>query len=230
MTAFSSQNPAYPATPKYPNQFRAQGKAPSGYNLNILQKLNPQQQQIFSSLYGGSQPGMEAGLDYLSGLAMGNDESFAQTEAPAMRQFQGLAGQISSRFSGMGMGGRRSSGFQNMMGQQTSDFAQDLMAKRMAIRDNAIKSLTGIGQQLLGTETQIPTLTQKQQKPTSSWASIGLPLAGAAVGALAGNPFMADAASKGFTGAGGFGALFSGMNPGDIFSGMNAGSQMASAF
>ena len=51
-------------------------------------------------------------------------------EAPALKQFSGLQGNLASRFSGMGSGARRSSGFQNTSNQAASDFAQQLQANK----------------------------------------------------------------------------------------------------
>lgn len=116
-----------------------------GYKQYSMPQFTPEQMQLFQSLF--SQIGPES---YLSKLAGGDEEAFNQMEAPAMRQFQGLQGQLASRFSGMGMGGRRSSGFQNTMNQASSDFAQDLQSRRQGLQQQAIRDLMGLSNDLLG--------------------------------------------------------------------------------
>jgi len=110
-------------------------------------------------------------------------------EAPAMRQFAGLQGNLASRFSGMGMGGRKSSGFQNTANQATSDFAQQLQSRRMDLQRQAIKDLHGMGNELLGQRPYENFLTQDQEKKKPMWQQIlsgALPLAGAGVGGFFG--------------------------------------------
>ena len=83
-------------------------KIPKGYEQGTLQQFTPEQMNLFKSMFG------QVGPDSFLGKLAGGDQSmFEQMEAPAMRQFQGLQGQLASRFSGMGMGSRRGSGFQN---------------------------------------------------------------------------------------------------------------------
>ena len=122
------------------------GKARGGYRPAQMQQFTPEQMNLFQSMFG------QVGPDsFLSKLAGGDESTFNQIEAPAMRQFQGLQGNIASRFSGMGSGGaRRSSGFQNTMNQASSNFAQDLQAQRMGLQRNAIMDLHGMSNDLLG--------------------------------------------------------------------------------
>jgi hypothetical protein len=116
------------------------GKAQGGYKPAQMQQFTPDQMQLFQQMFGQVSPD-----SYLSKLAGGDESMFNQIEAPAMRQFQGLQGNIASRFSGMGSGGaRRSSGFQNTMNQASSDFASDLQSQRMGLQRNAIKDLMRI--------------------------------------------------------------------------------------
>lgn len=122
------------------------GKSKGGYKPAQMQQFTPEQMQLFQNMFG------QVGPDsYLSKLAGGDEGAFNQIEAPAMRQFQGLQGNIASRFSGMGSGGaRRSSGFQNTMNQASSDFASDLQAQRMGLQRNAIRDLHDMSSSLLG--------------------------------------------------------------------------------
>lgn len=120
-------------------------KVPSGYKIGQLQQFTPEQMDLFKSLFGHVGQG-----SYLSRLASGDEGLFEEMERPALRQFSGLQGNLASRFSGMGMGARRSSGFQNTMNQAASDFAQDLQSRRQDLQRQAIGDLLGMGQQLLG--------------------------------------------------------------------------------
>src|SRR5580698_10554595 len=88
---------------------------PKGYQKGQLSQFTPEQMQLFQSMFGQVAPG-----SYLSKLASGDQSQFDQLEAPAMRQFGELQGNIASRFSA-GFGGpgassaRHRSGFQNTM-------------------------------------------------------------------------------------------------------------------
>jgi hypothetical protein len=84
-----------------------------------------------------------------------------------MRQFSALQGGLASRFSGAGMGARRSSGFQNTASQANSDFAQTLQANRQGLQRQALMDLHGISQGLLN---QQPYGLQKRgQNQPSGW-------------------------------------------------------------
>lgn len=117
-----------------------------GYNQMQMPQFTPDQMKLFQQMFSHVGPD-----SYLSKLAGGDEETFNQMEAPAMRQFQGLQGQLASRFSGAGgLGARRSSGFQNTMSQASSDFAQDLQSRRQQMQQSAIQQLMGLSSQLLG--------------------------------------------------------------------------------
>jgi hypothetical protein len=139
----------------------------SGYKQASMSRLSPEQQQLFSTLMGGSLPGIEGGLGQLTQMAQGGTPEFwEQMEAPAMRQFAGLQGNLASRFSGMGMGSRRSSGFQNSMTGATTDFAERLQSQRLGLQQKAISDLLGVGRDLLGRDTRENFLVQ------SPWMSM----------------------------------------------------------
>lgn len=169
-------------------------KVPSGYKAGQLQQFSPEQMQLFQQLFSQVNP-----ESYLSRLAGGDQSLFEEMEAPAMRQFQGLQGNIASRFSGMGggMGGgaRRSSGFQNTMGQQASDFAQDLAAKRQGLQRQAIMDLMGLSGDLLNQKPYDRFLQPKQQEQSSGWGG----LLGAGLGGLGG--FFSGGPAGALTGA-----------------------------
>lgn len=133
-------------------------KIPKGYQQGQLQQFSPEQMQLFQQMFG--QVGPES---FLGKLAGGDQSQFEAMEAPAMKQFAGLQGQLASRFSGMGMGARRSSGFQNTANQATSDFAQQLQSQRMGLQRQAIQDLMGMSGQLLGQRPYEQFLTPKQK-------------------------------------------------------------------
>ncbi len=118
-------------------------KAPKGYSYS--QQFTPEQMQLFQQMFGNVGEG-----SYLSRLAGGDQSMFDEMEAPAMRQFNEMQGNMASRFSGMGMGARRSSGFQNQANQASSNFAQDLQSKRQGLQRQAIMDLMGLSGDLLG--------------------------------------------------------------------------------
>lgn len=177
-------------------------KIPKGYQKGQLSQFTPEQMQLFQQMFSNVSPD-----SYLSKLAGGDQSMFDEMEAPAMRQFQDLQGQNASRFSGMGMGARHGSGFNNTMNQATSDFAQDLSSRRGELRRQAINDLMGMSNQLLGQRPNEQFLVEKPQKQSSGWGGV----AGAGIGAL-----------------GGF--ALSGGNPGMALKGGQLGYSVGSAF
>jgi len=154
-------------------------KIPSGYKKGMMQQFTPEQMQLFQQMFG--QVGPES---YLSKLAGGDQSMFGEIEAPALRQFSALQGNLASRFSGMGgLGARKSSGFQNTMNSAASNFAQELQSNRKNLQRQAIMDLMGLSNQLLEQRPYENFMIKKQQSP---WAGILGKLAGAVPGALAG--------------------------------------------
>jgi hypothetical protein len=100
---------------------------------------------------------------FLSRLAGGDQSQFEQLEAPALKQFGQLQGQLASRFSGMGSGARRGSGFQNASSQATSDFAQALQSNRLGLQRQALLDLMGVSSSLLGQKPYDQYLVPKQK-------------------------------------------------------------------
>ena len=152
------------------------GKVP-GYKTSSVQQYTPEQMQLFQSLFSKLGPD-----SYLSRLAGGDESLFEEMEAPAHRQFNTLQGNLSSRFSGMGMGGRRSSGFQNTANQASSDFAQDLQSKRQGLQSQALRDLMGMSNSLLGQRPNEQYLTP--EKPSFLESLLGI--LGQGMGQLAG--------------------------------------------
>lgn len=162
-------------------------KIPKGYQEGRLQQFTPEQMQLFQRMF--SQVGPDS---FLSKIAGGDEDAFAQMEAPAMQQFAGLQGGLASRFSGMGMGGRRSSGFQNTSNQATSDFAQGLQSRRMDLQRQAMQDLHGMSRDLLSQRPYEQFLTEKEQpwwqKLLSGLGNIGGQFAGG-IASRAGDSF-----------------------------------------
>jgi len=153
-------------------------KSPSGYKT--FEQFTPEQMELFKQLMGNLGP-----ESFLSQIAGGDEEAFNELEAPALKQFSGLQGNIASRFSGMGQGGRRSSGFQNTMNQSSSDFAQQLQSNRLNLRNQALQDLMNMGNQLLGQQPY--GLVQKQNKQSGFGGALGA-AGGGALGFMAGGP------------------------------------------
>lgn len=172
-------------------------KIPEGYEQYQLNKFTPEQQQLFQQSYGHLDPN-----SYLSKLAGGDQSAYAEMEAPALRQFGQLQGNLASRFSGMGTGGRHSSGFQNTMNTAASEFAGDLASKRMEHRRNAIQDLMKFSEMLMG---QQPYETGLQKEPedffTQFASGLGQAIPGAVVGGITGGiPGAAAGGATGFAG------------------------------
>lgn len=142
----------------------ATGLRGTGYKPVTLQNFTPEQQQLFQQLLGHVGP-----ESFTSRLASGDQSQFEQLEAPALKQFGGLQGGLASRFSGMGMGARRSSGFANTQNQAASDFAQQLQSQRMGIQQQAIRDLMGMGESLLG---QRPFETRLLEEKEPFWKQL----------------------------------------------------------
>jgi hypothetical protein len=176
-------------------------KVPSGYKVGQIQNFTPEQMQLFQQMFSHVSPD-----SYLSRLAGGEQGFFNEMEAPALRQFNQLQGNIASRFSGMGLGARRSSGFQNASTQAASDFAQDLQSRRQALQQQAIKELMGLGSDLLGQRPYEQFLLPKNDFGSQFGGALGAAIPGAISGFLTGGP---GGALVGGLGAG-FGKYLSG--------------------
>ena len=129
---------------------------PKGYEYGQIQQFTPEMMQLFQSLFGHLGEG-----SYLSRLAGGDEELFNQIERPAQQQFSGLQGNLASRFSGMGLGARHSSGFQNTANSAASDFASQLQSQRQGLQREALQSLFGMSNQLLGQRPYDQFITEK---------------------------------------------------------------------
>ncbi len=141
-------------------------KIPSGYKAGRIQQFTPEMMNLFNSLFSHVSPD-----SYLSKLAAGDESLFGEIEAPALKQFSGLQGNLASRFSGMGMGARRSSGFQNTSNQAASDFAGQLQSRRQGLQREALQDLRGLSMDLLGQRPYEQFLTP--EKPSFLQSLLG---------------------------------------------------------
>jgi len=166
---------------------------PSGYKTGQLQQFDPKQMRLYKQGFNQLKPG-----SYLSRLAGGDEEMFAEMEAPAMRQFQEMLGGLGSRFSGASrgvpgqgsLGTRRSSGFQNTGTAAVSNFAQDLAANRQNLQRQALNDMMNYSQMLMGQRPYERTLMQKPEKEPSGWGSLLGGVAGGVGGAFFGQPVL----------------------------------------
>lgn len=176
MTGNSGYGGGGTGSPMVSGYGKAGNKIPKGYKYGQIQNYTPEQMQLLNQGIQNLGP-----QSYLSRLAGGDQSLFEEMEAPAYRQFEELQGMNASRFSGMGLGARHGSGFQNAQSAATSNFAQDLAARRQELQGNAIRDLHTMSQQLLGNRPYEQFLTEKQQNP---WVDIAGKFAGAIPGAI----------------------------------------------
>lgn len=155
----------------------------SGYDVAQLPTMSPTQIQLFERILGSARPGVESSISDISGLARGDEQAFAPMEKYARKQFQGTLGDIASRFSGLGLGGRHGSAFENAVEGAGSDLAERLALHRMGYQRQAQQELLNLAQALLGAKTH-ETFLQPEKK--SFWQQLfgaGAPILGAAAGA-----------------------------------------------
>ena len=144
-------------------------KTPKGYRTGQMAQFTPEQMDLFGRSFDQASPD-----SYLSKLAGGDEATFNQIEAPALRQFSGLQGNLASRFSGMGMGARRSSGFQNAANEQASNFAQELQANRQGLQRQAMMDLRGLTSELLNYRPYENFMVKKKNKEPFWKQALGL--------------------------------------------------------
>lgn len=157
------------------NQATRPEKTPSGYRQFSQNVYTPEQEATFAEARGLIDPD-----SFTSKLARGDQSAFAEMETPALQQFSALQGNMASRFSQMGQGATRSSGFQNTMSQAGQDFAGQLQSKRLELRNQAIKDMMGMTSEFLGYRPQEKGLVEKRQKKPKWWQEAGQHLLNAA--------------------------------------------------
>lgn len=191
-----------------PTQGPYSGQKVGGRKIQQTPNFTPEQMQLFQSLFSQVSPDSQTAK-----LAGGDQSTFEQMEAPALRQFSELQGNIASRFSQGGggagaLGARNSSGFQNTMNAATSNFAQDLQSKRQELQRQAIQDLMGMSNTLLNQQPYDTQLSEPKEKSSFLQKLLGgsLPLIGAGVGGFFGGP--AGAALGGQAGSAASSAFF----------------------
>lgn len=157
---------------------------PKGYDT--LPTMNPQQMQIFNQLLqsmqgmGGIQnnPLYQSGADYWQSLLRGDDEAFADFEAPFKRQFnEETVPGLAERFSNIGSGSQNSSAFGQALSSAGSSLTENLAALRGGLRNQAAQQALGYAQQpysnmmdALGMQTM--AYSQKPQKQMPFWQQL----------------------------------------------------------
>lgn len=156
-----------------------------GYNVGRINRFSPEQMELFQNMFSNVSP-----ESYTGRLAAGDESLFGEMEAPSLRQFSALQGNLASRFSGMGAGARRSSGFQNVSNQAASELAQDLQSRRQDLQRQAIKDLMSMSSDILGQRPFEEFLMEPQKKKSFLQKILGgvLPIGGALIGGAFGGP------------------------------------------
>lgn len=148
----------------------------TGYSALQLPNKNPEQMEIFRQLGMGSNENISKMLQQLGGIAGGGDEqTWQQLEAPALRQFGQLQGQIASRFSAGGggqgaMSSRRGSGFNNAQSGAATDLAERLQGQRLGYQRDAQDQLMKLYQSLMGQDMFDTALLPKKKSPFQQFA------------------------------------------------------------
>lgn len=188
----------YKGTPESTNPSQMSYKMPgenipSGYRKSIVQNYTPAQMDLHNQLYSNVGPD-----SYLSKLSSGDQDTFDEMEAPALRQFNELQGGLASRFSGQGLGGRQSSGFRNASNASAQDFASQLQSNRVNLQRQALMDLMGYSDMLLNQKPYDVSLAEKRQRPPGFWQNFGTSFAKSAGTSLGKNlDFSSDSGGGG---------------------------------
>jgi len=158
MSSLTGPNPYKGSTGNIGDPTGMGNKVPRGYRQGQMQQFSPEQMQLFSQMFGHVGPD-----SFLSRLAGGDQSMFEQMEAPAMKQFGQLQSGIANRFSGMGSGARRSSGFQQAQTTAAQDFASQLQSQRMGLQQQALQDLMSMSGSLLQQRPYEQFLVPKSQ-------------------------------------------------------------------
>ena len=136
-------------------------KVPKGFDMYSLPTMGGGQKDIYDLISSHFKSGAGDIFQKLFGLAKGDEGTFAQMEAPALRQFQQqIAPGIAQRYSGTGIGA--SSGMQNSLANAGANLAENLQAQRSGLMERSMQNVLGLGERLLGTQTQQFGLVQKE--------------------------------------------------------------------
>jgi len=156
----------------------------TGYKSLSTPTMEHLPHEVWQSGLKAGTPGYLDTIRSLGGLAGGGSEAdWQKLEAPALRQFGALQGNLASRFSQAGA--RRSSGFQNTQSEAGTDLAERLQSQRMGIQQNAQSQLLELMQSLLGAKTFETNLLEGKQKE-NKWLNLLGSLLGGAAGSFGG--------------------------------------------
>lgn len=150
--------------------FGSSGEKSSSYGKNQLSYIDQIINQIKSGL-GGPQQDITQSQPYQQGNdffnSMFNDpEFFNKFEAPALRQFEEMGGELGNRFASMGSGGATgSTGFRNMLGREAQNLSTNLAAQRGQMQQNAVPQMLGYAQQPV---SNYQTMMQQALQPTQN--------------------------------------------------------------
>jgi len=159
----------------------------TGYRAINIPTKSGEQSRAFSEALAALQPYLGGAVGSMGRMASGQPEQFEQMEAPAMRQYQQLLGNIGARYSGMGMGAQKSSAFQNEMSSAASDLAERLQSQRLSMQQSAQEQLMNLFKSLMGEDLFD---TQLMPKKSSFYKQFGLGMAPGMGQALGSLPFM----------------------------------------
>lgn len=166
-----------------------------GKNVERYQRYTPEQMELFQQQFGLLGPD-----SYTYRMAQGDPELMKQMERGALREFSGTMGNLASRFSGGGTGGRHSSGFRLSQGMEARQLQEQLEAQRAGLRRQAINDLMGMSNTILGQDPYETFLVEPEQK--TKWWQKGIkglaPAVGGAIGSYFGNPALGAQAGQAF--------------------------------
>ena len=140
----------------------------SGYKQHNVQKFTPELMNLFNSMVGGVTPGAQAGTDWLSKLAGGDQSAFEEMEKPAYNAFEKQLGSIGNRYSHLGA--LDSNYFENATAGAGRELQENLASKRSDMRQKAIDTLLGQSNSLLGQNPYETFMTEKKK----GWGDMGI--------------------------------------------------------
>lgn len=136
-------------------------KLPKGYSSYNLPTMGGGQKELYDLFKGQVSGGVPDVFQKLLGMARGDQGTFSQMEAPLMRQFeQEILPGIAQRYAGHGISG--SSGMQNSLSNAATNLGTNLQAQRSDLMRQSMHDVLGIGQNLLGMQTQQSGLVQNK--------------------------------------------------------------------
>ncbi len=202
------------------------GQQGSTYNKGQLSLIDQAVQGIKGGIGGPNQDitqqqGYQQGNQFFNSL-FNDQDFFNKFEAPALRQFEEMGGELGNRFAAQGSGGSTgSTGFRNQLAREGQNLSTNLAAQRGQMQQNAVPQMLGYAQQPVSNwMTQMqqalqPTQNTYQGPSTGMFGGLAAPFAqGAATiwgnqaGQNAGNPNAGAHPSTGQGYGGGWDSMF----------------------